>query len=165
MDITIVVFMYSSIMQNLPIMNIRDKRHAYPFANMISMIHDDFPDEFTYDRLTYDEIDHPAWVLIFDRDTAMEGIYCVENLEKNTSSVLAFEHSRDAHSFANHLTTKGLSLSTPLRWSADMISFFCEAGGFQVIIVENLANDKTRNDLNRLFLKNPDNCADDDCTT
>ena len=139
----------SSILRNVPITGIRDTKHAFSVLNMMSIIYGD--DELSNKLIhtTYDQVNTAGWVLIFDRDTAIEGIYCVEDLELSVSSVLAFQHLKDAHSFATHLTTKGYSLSTPLHWSADMISCFCEAGGFQVVVAETVISN-SQNIRNKL---------------
>ena len=74
-----------------------------------------------------------GWVMIFNAGQPNEGVYT--HTSDEGSAVLAFECTDDANDYAQLLLAKGFDLAVPLFWSADRLSTFCQAAGFEVSVV------------------------------
>ena len=121
-----------------------------------------------FNNLAFEMSKKDAWVLIFNKERANEGIYTIQGLQSN--SVLTFECFKDAREL--FLCVKGLA--TPMLWNAKRISHFCKMSGYNVLLIptdqlvappedNEVVFSDTRTQLENLFLQTPDNCTDEDC--
>ena len=78
-----------------------------------------------------------VWVLIFNPGMPNEGVYTLQGRTKKSSAyVLAFENNEDAERFAEQLQAEGFDLATPTCWESPQIEMFCEAGEFELSLVD-----------------------------
>jgi hypothetical protein len=78
-----------------------------------------------------------TWVLIFNAGRHDEGVYTLQGRAASEKAyVLAFEFSDDADRFAALLQAEGFDLATPLSWDTQQLSAFCDAGEFDVSLVQ-----------------------------
>ena len=148
-----------------------------PFA--MSESEDAFADESMHvndvRQLTFDEIEEAAWVLIFDGGTPEEGVYTIEDIITQKTSIIAFLRFKDAYTFAKVLTKEGYTMPTPMQWTADDLARFCKTGGYHIIVVpyghaltppaakHTSNNEDIRKRLEDIYPLLPENCTDDDC--
>ena len=180
MNALVVVLTLSKTIRNVPYVSLHRPRPLNVRTSLLTMsLSDDaFADNSMHvneiRQFIFDEIKEPAWVLIFDAGTPEEGVYTIE--DDNTTSILAFRQFEDAYTFAKLLTKDGYAMATPMRWTADGLAYFCEAGGYKIIVVpyghmltpppKQIPNDDIsdiRERLENIYPQIPENCTDDDC--